>query len=223
MKNQPELLIFDVNETLLDMSKIKEGINEALNSESAFLLWFSRLLEFSLVETLTGNYVDFGEVGKAVLKITGRNYSVELSEEKISEILSTTKLPAHSEVPKALEQLKKAGYRLVPLTNGGKDTLAAQLEYAGLNKYFDSTYSVESVKKFKPHPDPYKFVLEQEEVAKENAMLVAAHGWDITGAQRAGLLTGFIGRPGKYLYPNGKAPEISGKNLQDLADQLLKN
>lgn len=222
MKNKPEILIFDVNETLLDMSKIKNGINGALGSESAFFLWFSTLLEYSLAETLTGNYEDFGEVGKAVLKMTAGNFSKELSEDEISEILSTTKLPAHREVPKALEQLRSAGFRLVPLTNGGKDTLAKQLEYANLKDYFDATYSVESVKKFKPHPDPYNFVLEQEGVKKENAMLIAAHGWDILGAQRAGLQTAFISRPGKFLYPNGKTPDLSGKDLQEIADQLIK-
>lgn len=222
MKKKPELLLFDVNETLLDMTKIKSEINRALNSDTAFLLWFSRLLEFSLAETLTGNYLDFGEVGKAVLKMTAKDFSTKISEEKIRDILgNTTRLPAHPEVAEALEKLKRAGYKLVPLTNGGKETLKKQLEFAGLAKFFDSTYSVESVRKFKPHPEPYLYALEQEKVEKEDAMLIAAHGWDILGAQRAGLRTAFISRPGKYLYPNGAPPEFMGKDLRDIADQLV--
>lgn len=90
MKEKPQLLIFDVNETLLDMSKVKASMNEKLGSDTAFLLWFSRLLEFSMVETLTGNYLDFGTVGKAVLKMTAANFSVELSKEEVEDILSIT-------------------------------------------------------------------------------------------------------------------------------------
>lgn len=72
MKKLPLLLIFDVNETLLDLSPLKEDINTRLNSEWAFELWFNQLIQYSMVETLTDSYSDFGEVGLATLKMVAR-------------------------------------------------------------------------------------------------------------------------------------------------------
>lgn len=48
---KPKLLIFDVNETLLDLSPMKARMNEVFNHESAFDKWFSLLLQYSLMDT----------------------------------------------------------------------------------------------------------------------------------------------------------------------------
>lgn len=217
MNHKPSLLIFDVNETLLNMQPIQKEINDALNSPLAFDSWFCQLLQFSSVETLTGKYHDFGEIGAAVLKMTAQKFSAEISEERIKEILGRiVELDAHPEVPEVLKKLRKAGFKLVALTNGGKDTVDRQLKNAKLDNYFDAVYSVEAVGKFKPHPDPYLYVLEKQQEKPEESILIAAHAWDIAGAQRAGLKTAFISRPGKFLYPLGEQPEMKGKDLRQL-------
>lgn len=220
---RPKLLLFDVNETLLDMSSLMENINESLSSDSAFDSWFSKLLQFSLVESITGEYKDFGEIGKATLKMTAQKFSVDLSEEKMKKILNQiTCLVPYPEVTSALKDLKNAEYKIVALTNGGQQTVEQQLEFAGLTTLFDAIYSVEGVKKFKPHPATYNYVLEKQGTSPGDAMLIAAHAWDIVGAQRAGLQTGFISRSGKFLYPQGNKPTISAKSLTNLAKHLLK-
>lgn len=217
MTRKPSLLIFDVNETLLNMQPLQKEINKELGSKHAFNSWFCRLLLFSSVETLTGEYRDFGEIGAAVLKMTAQDFSTEISEERIKEILGKiTELKPHPEVPEALEELRKAGFKLVALTNGGKDTVDKQLKNAKLGSYFDAVYSVEAVGKFKPHLETYQYVLEKENTRPENTMLVAAHAWDITGAKRAGLKTAFISRPGKFLYFLAQRPELMGENLKEI-------
>ena len=40
-------------------------------------------------------------------------------------------------------------------------------------------------------------------------MLIAAHGWDVTGARLTGMRAAFIARPGKTLYPLGPEVEIN--------------
>ncbi|NJY61690.1 haloacid dehalogenase type II [Salinimicrobium sp. CDJ15-81-2] len=221
MTRKPSLLIFDVNETLLDMQPLKKEINEELGSQLAFNSWFCRLLLFSSVETLTGEYRDFGEIGAAVLKMTAKEFSAEISEERIKEILGKiTDLDPHPEVPEALEELRKGCFKLVALTNGGKDTVNKQLKTAKLEGYFDAIYSVEAVGKFKPHPETYHHVLKKENSKPDDSMLIAAHAWDITGAQRAGLQTAFIHRPGKFLYPLAQEPEITGKDLKEIIPYL---
>ncbi len=217
MTKKVSLVIFDVNETLLNMQPLQEEINKELASPVAFKSWFCRLLLFSSVETLTGEYRDFGEIGAAVLKMTAQEFSTEISEDRIKNILGKiTELAPHPEVPEALEELKKAGFKLVALTNGGKDTVDKQLKNAKLGSYFDAVYSVEAVGKFKPHPETYHYVLERENTRPEESMLVTAHAWDIAGAQRAGLQTAFISRSGKFLYPLAQRPELMGKNLKEI-------
>ena len=223
MKKKPSLLIFDVNETLIDLDQLKKATNKALGSSKAFDFWFAQLLEFSSVETLIGSYRDFGEIGAAVFRMTAQKLSVEIQDKEIKEITGMIKeLPPHPEVPDALKKLKNNGFRLVALTNGGKKTVDKQLEFAGIKDVFDSVYSVDAVQKFKPHPDPYNFVLEEEAVAPGDAMLIAAHAWDVLGGQQAGLQTAFISRPGKFLYPHGRQPEVKGKDVEDVANSLLK-
>lgn len=222
MEKNPTLLIFDVNETLLDMTPIKTAINENFKSEQASALWFTKLLYYSLAESVTGEYRDFGEVGTATLKMTAQQLSRKISEEKIKEIVGKMKkLKPHAEVKQALEELKQAGYKMVVLTNGGHKTVEEQLSFAGISQFFENKYSVEAVKKFKPHPDPYNYVLEQENTAAANALMIAAHGWDILGAGRAGLQTGFISRPGKFQYPHEKA-NYTGEDLLQLIQPLIK-
>ena len=53
-------------------------------------------------------------------------------------------------------------------------------------------------------------------------MLVAAHAWDIAGAQAQGLQTAFIQRPGKYPYPNASEAEITCPDLKALASKLIQ-
>lgn len=221
MKKRPQLLVFDVNETLLDLQPLKKRINSLLDSPKAFEDWFSKLIQFAMVETLTGNYSDFGDIGTATLRITAEKHSKLISEEDIKSSLDIIKkLKPHPEVKEALKKLKSEGFRLVALTNGGLKTLEEQMKYSGLDSLFDALYSVELVEKFKPHPDTYQFVLNHEQTEAKNAMLIAAHAWDIAGAQNSGLQTAFISRPGKFLYPINKEPDFICNDFEELFQKL---
>ncbi|GED43237.1 hypothetical protein HHA02_25660 [Cobetia marina] len=63
-------------------------------------------------------------------------------------------------------------------------------------------------------------MLDKLDVDPEEAMMVAAHGWDVAGAKEAGLQTTFIARPGKALFPLSKALDHVVKDVNELADIL---
>ncbi len=218
---KPKLLIFDVNETLLNMSSMEESINKAFNHEFAFSQWFAFMLQYSLVDTVTGNYHDFGTIGKAAMQMTQEKLKRKIEDAKVQELLSMIKsLPPHPEVNASLEKLQKAGYIMVTLTNSTHEVVKQQMKSAGLTNYFKELMSIEHTQKYKPHPDTYKYALDRNGTEPGEAMLIAAHGWDITGALNAGLQAAFIQREGKSLYPLSPKPQLISNTLANIADKL---
>jgi 2-haloacid dehalogenase len=219
---KPQLLIFDVNETLLDLSPVKRRVNELRGDVHAFKDWFSLLLHYSCVESISGNYLEFGSIGKATLKMVFQEYQKDIQDKEIEEVLGLMgKLPAHKEVPEALELFRHAGYTLVVLSNGSLDLVQKQLDHAGLSQFFERIFSVGVTNKFKPDPATYTHVLDQMQIPANKGMLLAAHAWDILGAQRVGMQTAFVSRPGKVIYPAGPDPEYSGTTLVNIAQQMI--
>lgn len=217
---KPKVIIFDVNETLLDLAPLKKSVGQALGGREDLLpLWFSTMLHYSLVETLSNDYHNFGEIGTAALMMVADAQGIELTYNQAKTSIATplSSLPAHADVKPALQVLSKSDYQLVSLTNSSFEGVEAQFKYAGLTDFFDKRYSVEQIKKYKPHPDTYKIVLDDLGVKPEEVLMVAAHAWDLMGAKNAGMQTAFIARPGKTLYPLTAKPDYIVSNLQELA------
>ncbi|MCG8460000.1 MAG: HAD-IA family hydrolase, partial [Holophagales bacterium] len=130
-------------------------------------------------------------------------------------------LAPHPDVRPALERLREAGFRLVALTNSAHGAMEAQLENASLRNLFHDALSVEEVGLYKPHTHVYRWACRRQGVAPEEAMMVAAHGWDVAGAQWAGLRAAFLARPPRQLFPLAPNPEIVADDLEDAADALI--
>ena len=68
MKSLP-LIVFDVNETLLDLDTMTPIFERIFREKEAMRLWFANLILYSEALTLAGSYVPFTEIGGAVLKM----------------------------------------------------------------------------------------------------------------------------------------------------------
>jgi len=217
-----KVIFFDVNGTLLDMSKVKKAIIKAFGNKQAFNQWFLLLLQHSLVDTVTASYHGFGVIGDAALDMTAAMLQEKpLKPAKKQEILALMhELDVYPDVPAGLEILLQAGYRLIALTNSTQSGLDQQLKQAGIIGYFEQGLSVDSVQRYKPHPDTYHMAARQAGVAPSAAIMIAAHGWDIAGALHAGMKAGYIARPPQTLYPLAPNPTYSGKTLVEIAQQL---
>ena len=110
---------------------------------------------------------------------------------------------------------------MVTLTNSAPVAVEQQLKNAGLTDLFERSFSVDAVKRFKPAPEPYRYVAQQLGVSTGDLRMVAAHAWDVVGALQAGCLAAFIARPGKVLYPLGPKPDIVAPGFQAVAEQIL--
>lgn len=216
-----KVIIFDVNETLLDLAPLRASVGRVLDGREDLLpLWFSNMLHYSLVETLTGHYHSFGEIGTSALMMVAdvQGINLDRSIAKRAIVTPLRSLPPHNDVVPALTALAREDITIVSLTNSSYQGVATQFKNAKLTAFFDKRYSVETLKKYKPHPDTYRLVLDDLKVRPEQALMVAAHAWDLAGAKNVGLQTAFIARPGKPLYPNVDKPDYVLKNLQELVD-----
>ncbi|MDF7812592.1 haloacid dehalogenase type II [Hymenobacter sp. YC55] len=221
---QPKVIFFDVNETLLDMSKLKRAVGKAFGNKFAFQQWFGLLLQYSLVDTVTGSYHPFSVIAEAALDMAADKLEEKhLKPAKKREIVQLlTELPAHKDVPKGLAMLLDMGIRLVAFTNSTREVLDEQLRYAGIIHYFEQGLSIDIGQRYKPHLDTYLAAVQTAGVQPAEAALIAAHGWDVAGALQAGLAAGFIARPGQELYPLAPAPTYQGKTLVEVAKQIAK-
>ena len=219
----PRTIVFDVNETLLDLAALDPAFVEAFGDGAARKAWFAQMLRSAFVSVITDRYVDFGIIGRAALMMTAERRGVTLSEEQVASILDGMRhLPPHPEVPASFKRLQDAGLRLVALTNSTKEAADAQLTHAGLFDYFEQVLSVEYAGCLKPHPAVYNMAVDRLGTTPEGVRLVAAHNWDITGAMRAGWAGAFIARPGMILGPLDEHPDIIGPDLAAVTDQTLE-
>ena len=224
-KNRPKVLFFDVNETLLDLTAMKKQVENALDGKEDLLsLWFTTMLQYSLVVSASGQYKPFGHIGAAALQMVAANNGIIITEHEARNIVvnAMQNLPPHPEVKDALAVLKKEGYTLVALTNSDTESLKNKFENVGLTTYFDDLLSIESVGKFKPFTDVYNWAAHKMNIKPEDCMLIAAHGWDVAGALWAGWRAAFVSRPGQQTFPLAPKPEINESNLKKIVDILIQ-
>jgi 2-haloacid dehalogenase len=218
----PRVCVFDVNETLLDLSALDPHFERAFGDASARKTWFLQVLQSALVATVTDAYSEFGAVGAAALQMTAERLNVELSEEDRRKILGGMReLPPHPEVPESLDRLRDSGLRLAALTNSTQQVAEAQLENAGIADRFERILSADSVKRLKPSPAPYRFAAKSLGVEASGVRLVAAHSWDVAGAMRVGCAAAFVARPGMVLDPLAESPDVTGADLREVAEKIL--
>ncbi len=216
------VLIFDVNETLLDVGALAPDFERFFGDAHALPTWFAQLLQSAFAITMSGAYHDFSACGRHALQIVANKYGREVDHAAAEAILSQfLELPPHPDVPDGLSRLRDAGFRLATLTNSAPVALASQLRNAGLAGYFEKTLSVDAVGKFKPHPATYQMAAKELGAPLNHLRLIAAHNWDTTGAIRAGCRAAFVARPGMFLGPLDEQPDIKGANLTKVVDQIL--
>jgi 2-haloacid dehalogenase len=217
-------LVFDVNETLLDLDALAPLFERLFGESTALREWFAQLILYSEAMTLTGDYVPFGELGGAVLKMLGTSRGIHVSDGDIlmvKEAVAT--MPAHADVPASLRRLRTAGFRMFTLTNNPKATCEKQLRNAGIAELFDGQFSVdEGVHRYKPAREVYQVVEQALFTAPSQLWLIACHTWDILGASAAGWKTALVLRSGNAPLSVGGQPSITGAHLADVADKLLQ-
>ncbi len=218
-----DVLLFDVNETLLDVKALDGAFTSTFGDADLLGEWFGMLLRYSLEVSVTGDYRSFDELAVGALQTSANRVGKPVSTQDAQALIgSMSELPAHPDVADGLAALKQYGFRLATLTNSRLDVAHAQLKFAGLHSYFDMVLSVETVERFKPHPDTYNYAAEQLDTPIHAITMVAAHDWDVNGALLAGANAAFIDRPGAARASHDRIPELVAPDVGALARLLTQ-
>lgn len=215
-------LVFDVNETLLDLSPLDPVFESLFGDAAARKRWFASLLHWSTVTTLSQHYLDFGELAGHCLDQQAKAENVTLDDPRRARVFDTiAALAPHDDVPDALAMLRAAGFTLTALTNSAQHTVDAQFEASGLTPLFDHVLSVDQARQYKPHPAAYAVATGTLGCRMDRLRLIAAHDWDVTGALRAGAAAAFIDRAGHGLNGAGERPDIVELDLAAAAERII--
>jgi 2-haloacid dehalogenase len=224
MTDRPSVLVFDVNETLIDIESLAPHFERIFGDRRVLREWFGQLVMYSMTVTLAGTYVDFFSLGQAVLRMTADIHRVQVTDDDLAELArGMQRMPAHPDVADGLATLSAHGYRLVTLTNSPpKPGIPTPLDNAGLAHRFEKQFSVDTLRVFKPSRQLYIGVAEDLGVAPSACMMVAAHVWDTIGAQAAGFGGALITRPGNAPLPAPGLPQpnVVAADLRELAERL---
>ncbi|MGN6334963.1 haloacid dehalogenase type II [Mycobacterium sp.] len=221
----PPVLVFDVNETLLDIESIAPLFGDLFGDERMLREWFTQLVMYSMSITLAGNYVTFPVLAQGVLRMLGDIYQVEVTENDLNRLKTALlTMPAHPDAADGLAALRDKGFRLVTLSNSPPNPDGpTALQHSGLGGFFEHQLSVDARGVFKPSPAVYRYVCETLGVAPAECMMVAAHVWDTIGAQNVGFGGALIARRGNAPLPVDGLPKpnIVAGDLRGLAEQLI--
>jgi 2-haloacid dehalogenase len=217
------LIVFDVNETLLDLQTMEPTFARIFGETSVMRLWFANLIMYSAALTVAGCYVPFTDIGSAVMKMLADTRGIRIDErdkKELTEKFST--MPPYPEVPAALRKLRDAGFRLFTLTDNLLEVQTRQLETGGIVDLFERRFSADGVKHHKPSRQAYGHIENELGVEPSRFCLIACHTWDTLGAVAAGWQAALIKRVGNDVLGVGPQPQIVGDDLNDVADQLIK-
>lgn len=210
-------VLFDLNGTLTDPAPI--GAPWADPQLGLDVLGLA--VRGGMVDAILGNWRPFPEHLRSALEgVVARR---GLDPDGIPAAMDAAgSLPAWPEAAAALTLLRDAGHRISVLTNSGARAGRATLDACGLLLLVDDVFGVDAVRSFKPHPRCYEHALKALGLPRpQDTVMVAAHAWDLAGAEHAGMRTAWVAR-GEVAYPTVfPAPDVEGDDLLAVARGLL--
>ncbi|MGY1623719.1 HAD-IA family hydrolase [Geodermatophilus sp. SYSU D00965] len=214
---RPEVVAFDVNETLLDLAPVRAALVELDQPADLLSTVFARTLLTGFATAAAGTWIRFRQAFDAALA-----QATPLSAADRSRVADAfLELAPHPDVEPALRRLTEAGVRVVTLTHGAPGVAEAGLERGGVAPLVERSLSSEAIRAWKPAREVYLWAAGVCDVEPGRLALIAAHGWDVHGALRAGLTGAWFPRTERS-YPDVYDPAaLVAEDLAGAVDALL--
>ena len=195
MENE-KIYVFDAYGTLFDVDHAcKEmAIQLGDNWDKLSSIWRQKQLEYSWLHNSMNNYVSFWEITKESLEYAMNSLSIKSFKMKNELLDLYFKIGAFEEVEEVLKKIKKNKIKTAILSNGSYDMLNSAVRNSKFDKLISEVISVDECKKFKPHREVYRLVIDKFNINKKNCIFFSSNCWDIHGASNFGFQTVWVNR-----------------------------
>ena len=219
---KPRAVLFDAYGTLFDVYSVGLLAEQLFPGQGQALgvLWRDKQIEYSRLVT-TSNHGEhsrpFWELTRAGLRYACKRLALELKPEHEDQLMNQYRhLSAFPENREVLQALKDKGIVTGILSNGDPSMLGVAVRSAGLDGLLDHVLSVDTVRKYKTHPDAYQLGLQATGLAARQIAFVSCNSWDALAATWFGYRTLWVNRYQLPFEELGTQPERTGSSLRDV-------
>jgi 2-haloacid dehalogenase len=220
--------MFDFYGTVVDM---QGGLTKAItpylaskayteNPPGRLVTWWRRThFENSMIDALLHrDHTPYREIGFQAVDYTLERAGIAHTDDEVRALVSEIeRLEPFPDVVQALTDMKSQGLKLVILSNGDPDLLAAGVPYSGTGELWDRVISVAEANSFKPHNATYTKAAEIVGLDCEEILFVANHAFDCVGAKAAGLKSAYIDRRKRPFGNDKYPPDVIVSDMAELA------
>jgi 2-haloacid dehalogenase len=213
----PDVVAFDAIGTLFSPAALVPRLAEAGGDATVLELWLDRLTRDGLALGLAGDWRAFHDVAKAALG----SLLPAATDAALEHVVSGfAELDVHPDGGPAMGRAVQ-GARVIVVTNGNGATTCTLLERSGLDAFVEAVVSADDAGAWKPAAATYHHAAEVARVPPERLALVSTHPWDVHGARRAGLLTGWCNRTASRYPEIFQEADVHGPDLLEVVDGFL--
>lgn len=216
----PAVIVFDVNETLSDLTPLRATFAKFGAPDGTADTWFAETLRDGFALTVTGTKPSFTDLAMDVARglLAPHVHDAGAAAEEV--VHDFRNLSVHDDVVEGIDDLHTMHVRLVTLSNGTASVADDLLARAGIRDRFERLLSVDDAPRWKPAADAYRYAAEVCGVPIEDCLLAAAHPWDLHGAGRSGMRTAWVNRADRPYPRVFDPPDLEADSMVDLAAQL---
>jgi 2-haloacid dehalogenase len=215
-------VLFNLTGTLVDPTVLAAPLGDSGADEELVLAALDDAVAMAMVDAITGGATPLDELISAAMRRRLRLAGTDESRAAAAlELMGT--MPAYLEAPGALEELRARGMRLGVLAQSSAAATDSVLRFAGLRDRFELVLSAQDAGAPKPDLRGYRYALTQTGASPAEVCFVSTHWWDVAGAKRAGLKTGWVARRERALLDTVPPPDYMGRDLAEVAEAITSD
>jgi 2-haloacid dehalogenase len=218
----PKAVLFDAYGTLFDVYSVGLLAEQLFPGQGQALsvLWRDKQIEYTRLVTTSNDgahYRPFWELTRAGLRYACKRLGLDLTPERELQLMNQYRhLSAFPENREVLQALKQRGIATGILSNGDPDMLGVAVRSAGLDSLLDHVLSVDSVRKYKTHPEAYRLGTAATGLPAGQVLFVSCNAWDALAATWFGYRTLWVNRYQLPFEELGTQPTHTGSTLRDV-------
>ena len=220
--DHPRAVLFDAYGTLFDVYSVGLLAEQLFpgHGQALSVLWRDKQIEYTRLVTTSddgAHYRPFWDITRAGLRYACKRLGLALAPDAEERLMNQYRhLSAFPENREVLGALKDRGVVTGILSNGDPGMLGVAVRSAGLEDLLDHVLSVDSVRKYKTHPDAYALGPRATGLPPQQIAFVSCNAWDALAATWFGYRTLWVNRYQLPFEELGTQPTRTGSTLRDV-------